>query len=494
MTNTMDAADTVQARWARFRFSIIGPLLSSPPGSGELQSRLAELAIKEWCHPINSEPVSFSLSTLERWFYKAKKNRDPVAVLRSKRRCDADKSRTMNVALKQVLQAQYREHPSWSYQLHHDNLKIRVKASPELEIMPSYQTIMRYMKANGFCKQRNIRRFHTAGAEKAADRLEQREVRSFEVDYVHGLWHLDFHHGSRKILGKNGKWHKPLLLAILDDHSRLVCHSQWYLDETVETLVHGFMQALQKRGLPRALMSDNGSAMIAAEFYQGLERLGIVHQLTLPYSPYQNAKQEVFWAQVEGRLMAMLENEVELTLPLLNEATIAWIEFEYHRKLHSELGATPLERYLKQDKNVGRSCPDTAILKSAFCAEVKRKQRKSDGTFTLEGCRFEVPSAYKHLQVLSVRYARWDLSHALLIDPHSNACLTTLYPQDKSANADGRRRMLNQENTPRSIDTDIKASGIAPLLKALIAEYAATGMPPAYLPSHKEREIEEEKS
>ena len=305
---------------------------------------------------------------------------------------------------------------------------------------------------------------------------------------------MDFHHGSRKILGKNGKWHKPLLLAILDDHSRLVCHSQWYLDETVETLVHGFMQALQKRGLPRALMSDNGSAMIAAEFYQGLERLGIVHQLTLPYSPYQNAKQEVFWAQVEGRLMAMLENEVELTLPLLNEATIAWIEFEYHRKLHSELGATPLERYLKQDKNVGRSCPDTAILKSAFCAEVKRKQRKSDGTFTLEGCRFEVPSAYKHLQVLSVRYARWDLSHALLIDPHSNACLTTLYPQDKSANADGRRRMLNQENTPRSIDTDIKASGIAPLLKALIAEYAATGMPPAYLPSHKEREIEEEKS
>ena len=76
------------------------------------------------------------------------------------------------------------------------------------------------------------------------------EVRSFEVDYVHGLWHLDFHHGSRKILCKNGQWHKPLLLAILDDHSRLICHAQWYLDETVESLVHGFMQALQKRGLP----------------------------------------------------------------------------------------------------------------------------------------------------------------------------------------------------------------------------------------------------
>ena len=110
MTNTMDAVDTVQARWARFRFSIIGPLLSSPPSDGELQNRLTELAVKQWRHPITNEPVNFGLSTLERWFYKAKRNRDPVAALRSKRRVDADKSRTMNVALKQAIQAQYREH------------------------------------------------------------------------------------------------------------------------------------------------------------------------------------------------------------------------------------------------------------------------------------------------------------------------------------------------------------------------------------------------
>jgi len=181
------------------------------------------------------------------------------------------------------------------------------------------------------------------------------------MDHVHALWHLDFHHGSRKILSKNGKWHKPLLLAILDDRSRLICHAQWYLDETVESLVHGFKQALQKRRLPRALMSDNGAAMMAAEFTQGLERLSILHQPTLPYSPYQNAKQEVFWAQVEGRLMAMLESESELTLPLMNEALIAWVEFEYHRKIHSEIGKTPLERYL-HDVNVGRPCPNTTPL------------------------------------------------------------------------------------------------------------------------------------
>jgi len=477
--DTASHADTHQARWARFRFSIIGPLLSAPPECGELKSALEELSKKQWRHPTTSIPVSFSVSTLERWFYLAKRNTDPVGALRTKRRADAAKSRELSAELKRVIQQQHREHSGWSYQLHADNLAVRVRDTPELGAMPSYSTIRRYMKTNNFCKRRTVRARHTAGALIAAERLEHREVRSFEVDHVHALWHLDFHHGSRKILGKDGKWHKPLLLAILDDHSRLICHAQWYLDETVESLVHGFKQALQKRGLPRALMSDNGAAMVAAEFTQGLERLSILHQPTLPYSPYQNAKQEVFWAQVEGRLMAMLESETELTLPLMNDALIAWVEFEYHRKHHSEIKTTPMESYL-HDKNVGRACPDTFILSHAFCAEVKRKQRKSDGTFTIAGHRFEVPNQYRHLETLDARYTRWDLSRVMLVDIHSNTCLETLYPQDKSANAEGLRRTLhaNQENATRC---ETQSTGIAPLLKDLMAEYAATGLPPAYL-------------
>jgi transposase InsO family protein len=346
MTTDTPPSGNAQARWARFRFSIIGPLLSAPPDNGELKTALEELSKKQWRNPITGNPVSFSVSTLERWYYRAKRNADPVGALRTKLRTDSATSRKLSTEVKQLIQSQYRTHPGWSYQLHLDNVAVQIKQAPELGLAPSYSTVRRYMTAHGFRKRRVVKQRHTSGAQLAEERLEQREVRSYEVDYVHGLWHLDFHHGSRKILGKGGEWHKPLLLAILDDHSRIICHAQWYLDETTESLVHGFMQALQKRGLPRALMSDNGAAMTAAEFTEGLERLGILHQPTLPYSPYQNAKQEVLWAQVEGRLMAMLEGEAELTLPLLNEATIAWVEFEYHRKVHSEIATTPLDRYL----------------------------------------------------------------------------------------------------------------------------------------------------
>jgi transposase InsO family protein len=34
-------------------------------------------------------------------------------------------------------------------------------------------------------------------------------------------------------------------------------------------------------------MTDNGAAMVSEEFVCGLARLGVVHQTTLPYSPYQ---------------------------------------------------------------------------------------------------------------------------------------------------------------------------------------------------------------
>jgi putative transposase len=104
------------------------------------------------------------------------------------------------------------------------------------------------------------------------------------------------------VLTGRGEWATPILFGVLDDRSRLACHLQWYLAETAEIIAHGLSQAFQKRGLPRSALSDNGAAMTAIEITQGLTRLGILHETTLPYSPYQNAKQEAFWGPVEGRV------------------------------------------------------------------------------------------------------------------------------------------------------------------------------------------------
>jgi putative transposase len=363
-----------------------------------------------------------------------------------------------------------------SFQLHYDNLRVRADAP---QPFPSYSTLWRYMKSQGMLKQPRAHQPATAGALAAAQRLQSREVRSYEVEQVNLLWHLDFHHGSRKVLTRQGSWATPMLLGILDDCSRLAAHAQWYLDETTESLVHGFSQALQKRGRPRAAMSDNGAAMIAEEFGNGLHALGILHQTTLPYSPHVNGKQEHFWGRVEGRLLAMLEGVPELTLEYLNAATQAWVEQEYNRTVHGELGRSPLERYLS-GTNVGRDCPGSEDLRRAFRIEVTRTQRRSDGTVRIEGQRFEIPSRYRHIERLCLRYARWDLRMVDLVDPHSGTILCALYPLDKAANANAQRRALDPVSQAPS---PAPASGPAPLLKQLMAEYSATGLPPAYIPT-----------
>jgi putative transposase len=475
-----DADGPRSERWARLRFAIVGPLLATPLAPGALRAELTRLAQQRWRHPITGAPVTFGVSTIERWYYAARRApRDPVGVLRRRRRQDAGQQPSLGLALRQALRAQYQAHPSWSYQLHADNLAVLVHADAALGTMPSYATVRRFMKTQGLRPQRRRARPSTPGAVRAAVRLEQREVRSFEVEYVHGLWHLDFHTGSRPVLTRAGTWVTPHLLGVLDDCSRLACHVQWYLGETTETLVHGLSQAIQKRQLPRALLTDNGSAMVAAETQQGLHDLGIVHETTLPYSPYQNAKQEVFWAQVEGRLLAMLERDPELTLELLNEATQAWVEGEYHQKPHAELGTSPLQRYLAGPA-VGRDSPSSEALRQAFRAQVVRSQRRSDGTLSLEGRRFELPARYRHLDRVWVRHARWDLSAVDLVDPHTGAILAALYPLDKHRNADGQRRHLDAE--PSAGVAAAPSPGIAPLLRQLMADYAATGLPPAYLP------------
>lgn len=261
-------------RWARLRFSIVGPLLAAPPRPGELREALDRLSEKSWRHPITGAPVRFGSSTIERWYYTAlNAKHDPVGALRPRLRQDTGKSRRLSEALRQALQIQYQAHPGWSYQLHYDNLAVGVAEDATQSPLPSYATVRRYMKTQGLLKQRRTRARHTPGREAAEVRLQHLEVRSFEVEHVHALWHLDFHHGSRRVLSGTGEWVTPLLLGVLDDCSRLVCHAQWYLDETAKTLVHGLCQAFQKRALPRALMTDNGSAMVAEEVREGLHRL-----------------------------------------------------------------------------------------------------------------------------------------------------------------------------------------------------------------------------
>ncbi len=469
---------------AQFRLSVIGPLLSVPPDKGHLQKELESIAERLYFHPIKKVWNKFGVSTIERWYYRARDADDPIEALSRKIRGDAGKSYALTPAQLVELQKQYNQFPHWSYKLHSDNLAALVAEKQLLGAAPSYATIVRRMKEQGWYKKPKAR---TAGQKKAALRLEQREVRSFESQFVHALWHLDFHEGSARVVDEHGDWHKVQVLAVVDDCSRLCCHIQWYLDETAATLFHGLSQAFIKRGLPRALMMDNGGAMIALETINGLARLGIEDDKTLAYSPYQNGKQESFWNQVEGRLLAMISSVKPLTLKFVNDCTQAWVEQEYNRSMHEEIGCAPLDRVLGK-RDVSRRAPEYDALRFAFCVEQSRTQRRSDGTVSIKGIRFEAPSRFRHFSKLNVRYQSWDQSMAWLVDDRTGNQLARIYPVDKAKNANGARRALAPAaNAATDSDRDT-ADPIPPLLRKYLAEYAATGLPPAYITKENNNE------
>lgn len=460
-------------RWARFRFSVVGPLLSAPPAAGSLGANIQTLAAKSWLHPTTGEATHFSAKTIERWFYTARGEQDPIQVLERKVPKHAGTHPSITAQAEETIRTLRRDHPRWSYQLVHDNLHALRRERAELAVLPSYATVCRFMKHHGLGKQRKPRRH-----ELEPD-FVPRERRSFEVAYVNGLWHCDFHKCKRKVLTPSGDRREAVLFGLLDDRARLCCHAQWYLDsENTESFVHGLSQGFQKRRLPRGMLMDNGAPMIAAETREGLERLSIGHHTTLSRTPEQNGKQEVFWSQVEGRLMAMLDGEKELTLELLNRATQAWVELEYNRAIHSETKETPLERWLK-GPDVSRPCPSSDELRRAFRMEVTRRQRQSDGTITVAGVRYELPNTYRTLLRPTVRVARWDLSRVDLVDPRRGTHLATLLPIDKAKNAERHRRALVE---PAPLTPSSPQVGIAPLLRQLMADYAASGLPPAYIP------------
>ena len=468
-----ETRDPVASRWARLRFLVVGCLLMAPPPRGELKAALAALSRREWRHPVSGESVRFGVSTIERWYYAARAHQDPMSVLLPRRRRDAGRQRTISPALAEVLEAQYRSHPTWSKRLHYDNLAVCVEADPDLGPLPSYPTLARFMQSRGLERQPRRR-----GPNAPRPR---HEVRSYEVSHSHQIWHCDFHASSRKLLTLSGEWVSPKLFAAIDDHSRLVCHVQWYWSESTRTYTHGLQQAFLKHGLPRAIMSDRGSAELAKEVRAGLSELGILLCPTEAYSPYQNAKVETLWRLVEGQLLAMLEGEAELTLRILNECTMVWFDRVYQRRHHQEIGCTPMERFLRSE-NASRDCPPMADLRSAFRITERRRQRRSDGTISVQRVRFEVPDVWRHMRELRIRYARWDLSEVELVDDRGSG-LAILRPLDKAANAGRPRR---RRGPSPAEDAAPPADGPSPLLKKILREFATNGLPPAYLPLDEE--------
>jgi len=454
-------------KWAHFRHSVVAPLLSSPPDRGDLQKALSKLAEKTWKHPISGEATTFKFSTIEEWYYRIQREKnDPISVLTRKERTDKGSRPSISDETADLIKSQYSKYPWWTVQLHAQNISSELLLRNAGESSPSYSSVLRHMKACGLRKRPRPKQ-NDRGELDIFYGSERRETACFEAKNINEIWSLDFHHGGIKILDSKGIWRQPLVIAIIDHCSRLVCHAEWTFSEKTVDLVTAVSVAIMKRGRPRKILSDNGSAMKAGEFTEGLRRLGIEPVKIKPRTPKENGKSEAHWNSLEGQLVSMVIGHKGLTLKHLNDMTQAWYEMEYNRSIHREIKSTPLDRFV-EGNNVGLISCDKESLNKAFRIDETRRLRRSDGTIRILDVLFRIPQQYWSRSKLQVRFARWDLGLVHLIDYATGHELSRIYPVDKIQNSEKKRRLLD---CPVEISVEKERTEIPAHLEQLMKKY-----------------------
>ena len=225
------------------------------------------------------------------------------------------------------------------------------------------------------------RLFNRHGILKAtASRADRRR---FEAELPNDLWQGDCMHGPRVIV--EGKLLKSFLFAMIDDHSRLIPHAQFYLRENIESFRDCLVQALEKRGLPRRLFLDNGPSFRSHSLKYGCARVGIALLHTQPYSPESKGKIERWYRTVRMQFLPTLAQQI--TLEQLNRRLWRWVEEEYHHSVHSSTAQKPLQRYLDHLQAL-RAAPKD--LRDYFRTPVRRKVDKVR-TVSLNGTLYEAP-------------------------------------------------------------------------------------------------------
>jgi putative transposase len=231
---------------------------------------------------------------------------------------------------------------------------------------------------------------HFARLELGRQQSARKVLGRFEAERPNDLWTADGLHGPL-VAGR-----KALLFGVIDDHSRALVGYRWAHAEDTLRLEAALRAALAARGIPKLLYADNGAAFASRQLERACAILGVRLVHSRPGQPEGRGKIErVFRTIREQFLVELAARGGAADLGELNRLFASWVEGVYHRRVHSETGCPPLERFLLPGPP---ELPDPALLREAFCWSERRTASKT-ATVSLHGNRYQVDPALAGRQV-----------------------------------------------------------------------------------------------
>lgn len=352
---------------ATFRFGVISEFVTGVRlHYGEKERLVQEKLNRAYDVPYSSRS-RIARSTLEKWICDYKKAGYRLDGLMPKVRCDKGKTRALSDHIKLAIKELKKEDPS--LKLPAIVKRLRHKKLIGADEVLSGASVHRYLHAEKL----------TSLNDSARDR------RHFEAAHPNEIWQSDVMHGP--FVKHDDKMKKSYLIAIIDDHSRLVIHAEFYLAETLKNFLDCLRQGIMARSLPQKLYIDNGACYKTLHLEQVAAQLGIGISHSRPYTPQGRGKIERWFKYVRENFLASLMNsDRKEKLDLLNHHFAEWVD-EYNNRVHGTTKQTPYERY-RANLECARPAPKELI---DYFRAIEFRRVKKDRTIRLHGLIFEAP-------------------------------------------------------------------------------------------------------
>jgi len=392
-------------RVAVFRFGVIHDLINgNDVNQGPQEALIRQKCARKWEIPC-SEKTRISRSTILRWVRLYRQSNGKIESLYPGDRSDRGESRALDGETILALIRLRQEMPKATAPVLIKTMAERGLVAPGTEL--NLSTAYRFLHHHNLMKVNNH---------------QPEDRRKFEAELPNDLWQSDVMHGP--LIASGGKMKKSYLIALLDDHSRLITHGEFYLSEGILSYVGALEKALLKRGLPRKLYVDNGPAFRSLHLEHIAASLGIALIHSRPYKPQGKGKIERFIRTVREDFLAGFQGE---TLDDLNMAFDAWLTDIYHARKHTATGQSPFERFTSNMACL-RAAP--VDLRDHFRKAARRTVAK-DRTLTVGGKLYEAPVALigKRVEILyhesdpdriEIRFGKQSYGYLLPVDIHVN--------------------------------------------------------------------------
>jgi len=362
---------------AVFRHGVLGALTQAQLDRGQLRESLAALSQTRLRPPGAKATRSFSVATLERWYYAFQ--RSGLDGLRPRPRKDRGRARALTPELRQLLLDVRREHPH-----------------------ASVPVILRTLVADGRMERdaaslTTLRRLY---AEAGLDRLALRDGTGaktrlkWQAERPMALWHGDVCHGSP--LKVNGRSLPLRIHALMDDASRYVVALEAHHTEREVDMLGLFVRALRRHGRPDALYLDNGSTYRGETLATACARLSMPLLHARPYDPEARGKMERFWRTLREGCLDFMGSLT--SLHDVNVRLLAFLDSHYHQAPHAGL-------YGKAPKSVFETSEDAdfdeSALREALTVRHRRRVRR-DTCVKVDGRFYELDAGHLTGRIVTV--------------------------------------------------------------------------------------------